>query len=112
MGQRSTSRAETWTKCYPGLNHAPVGHFIFGFCKFVATALAMFVGHWMFWQGESAGIMPVRGNHGGFLIYSTTPLRDKRFSTSSTCRVVVSTVSGLRLMESMPISTRYSAISG
>src|SRR5450830_992779 len=22
MGQRSTSRAETWTKCYPGLNHA------------------------------------------------------------------------------------------
>jgi len=27
----------------------------------------------MFWEGESAGIMPVRGNHGGFLIYSTTP---------------------------------------
>src|SRR5450759_926382 len=75
MGQRSTSRAETWTKCYPGLNHAPVGHFIFGFCKFVTTTLTMFVGHWMFWEGESAGIMPVRGNHGGFLIYSTTPLQ-------------------------------------
>ena len=33
-------------------------------------------------------------------------------STSSTCLVVVSTVSGFRLMESMPIRTRYSAISG
>src|SRR5450830_1236762 len=61
------------TQC--GVVLRPVGHFIFGFCKFVTTALAMFVGHWMFWEGESAGIMPVRGNHGGFLIYSTTPSR-------------------------------------
>ena len=28
MGQRSTSRAETWTKCYPGLNHAASTHWM------------------------------------------------------------------------------------
>lgn len=36
----------------------------------------------------------------------------RRFSTSSTCLVVASTVSGLRLIESIPICTKYSAISG
>ena len=39
-------------------------------------------------------------------------LRPRRFSISSTCRVVFSTTSGLRLIESMPISTRNCAISG
>ena len=38
--------------------------------------------------------------------------RCRRSSSSSTCSVVFSTASGLRLIESMPISTRNCAISG
>jgi len=50
----------------------PVGHLVFGLGELVATAFAVFVGHWMFFELASIGIMPVRGNHGIFLIYSTT----------------------------------------
>ena len=39
-------------------------------------------------------------------------LRPSRFSSSSTCSVVLSTASGFRLIESIPISTRNCAISG
>jgi len=63
---------------------------------------------------QLAATLPVGAidlHHGaGYLVWRG--LRPRRFSTSSTCSVVLRTTSGFRLIESIPSRIRYSAISG
>jgi hypothetical protein len=50
----------------------PVGHLVLGLGELVTAALAMFVGHLLFWKMLSNRNMPSHALGAGFLNYSTT----------------------------------------